>query len=59
MVLYQSHCDGLKIVSNINEGTLLQNAFLNIMSAKKYSFIKGLDVKLQALAEANGVKFKK
>ena len=43
----------------MNEGTLLQNAFLNIMSAKKYSFLKGLDVKIQALAEANGVKFKK
>jgi len=58
-VLYQSHCDGLRLVSNINEGTLLQNAFLNIMSAKKYSFIKGLDTKVKALAEANGVKFKK
>ena len=58
-MLYQSHCDGLRLVSNINEGTLLQNAFLNIMSAKKYSFIKGLDTKVKALAEANGVKFKK
>jgi len=46
-------------VSNINEGTLLQNAFLNIMSAKKYSFLQGLDIKVKALAEANGVKFKK
>ena len=43
----------------MNEGTLLQNAFLNIMSAKRISFLRGLDVKLQALAEANGVKFKK
>lgn len=43
----------------MNEGTLLQNAFLNIMSAKKYAFVKGLDVKIRALAEANGVKFKK
>ena len=58
-MLYQSHCDGLRLVSNMNEGTLLQNAFLNIMSAKKYSFIKGLDTKVKALAEANGVKFKK
>ena len=43
----------------MNEGTLLQNAFLNIMSAHKYAFVKGLDVKIRALAEANGVKFKK
>ena len=43
----------------MNEGTLLQNAFLNIMSAKKYSFLKGLDIEVKALAEANGVKFKK
>ena len=59
MVLYQSHCDGLRLISNLNEGTLLQNAFLNIMSAKRISFLRGLDVKIQALAEANGVKFKK
>ena len=58
-MLYQSHCDGLRLVSNMNEGTLLQNAFLNIMSAKKYSFLQGLDIKVKALAEANGVKFKK
>jgi hypothetical protein len=43
----------------MNEGTLLQNAFLNIMGAHKYSFLKGLDIKVKALAEANGVKFKK
>ena len=29
------------------------------MSAKKYSFLQGLDTKVKALAEANGVKFKK
>ena len=59
MCMYQSHCDGLKIADDLMNSTLLQSAFLNLMSAKRVGFLRGLDTKVKALCEANGVKFKK
>lgn len=51
--------NGLKIVESYADATLLQQAFLNMMSAKAIGYEQGIDVKLKAIAESMGVKFRK
>jgi len=53
------HRDGLSICGNLSESTQFQQAFLSIMASKDIGFEENLDLKVKALCEANGVKFKK
>ena len=57
--MYRVHRDGMRICSDLNESTQFQQAFLSIMASKDIGFEENLDMKVKALCEANGVKFKK
>ena len=53
------HRDGLSICPNLSDSTQFQQAFLSIMASKDIGFEENLDMKVKALCEANGVKFKR
>ena len=53
------HRDGMRICTDLKDSTQFQQAFLSIMASKDIGFEENLDMKVKALCEANGVKFKK
>jgi len=49
----------MRICSDLKDSTQFQQAFLSIMASKDISFEENIDMKIRALCEANGIKFKK
>ena len=58
-ILYQSHCDGLRIVDRLSDATILQQTFLGLMAAESINHDLKVESYLRLLCEAMGVKFKK
>lgn len=60
LILWNIHKQGSQIFpSNYMDCTALQQYFISAMSAYDVNYSKNIDLKLKALCEANGVKFKK
>jgi len=57
--LYRVHRDGMRICTDLKDSTQFQQAFLSIMASKDIGFEENIDMKIRALCEANGIKFKK
>ena len=54
-----SYVEGLRIVNNLCDATMLQQTFLNMMAAESVSHDLKVETYLKALCESMGVKFKK
>ena len=57
-ILYRTHCNGLRLVDNYRDATLLQQSFLSLMAADDIRFDLKVENYLRALCEAMGIKFK-
>jgi hypothetical protein len=49
----------MRICTDLKDSTQFQQAFLSIMASKDIGFDENIDMKIRALCEANGIKFKK
>lgn len=59
-ILYRTHVHGSRIFpENFEDCTILQQFYLNSMSAQEIIFEKGIETRLHALCESQGIKFKK
>ena len=56
--MYEQYKNGLITAPPYWEQTLFQQTFFNVCAAEDIVYKKNLDVKLTALCEAVGVKFK-
>lgn len=57
LVLYQTHKSGARIVSSINDATLHQTYFLNLMAVEDINYENTIDLKLEGIAKGLGVSF--
>ena len=58
MILYEQYKAGIINAPSYWEQTLFQQVFFSICAAEDITYKQNLDVKLTALCEAAGIKFK-
>lgn len=57
-IIYQSHKDGLRLVSNLCDATEFQKTFLQLMAVKEIEYKEKIDVRLTGIAKGVGIEFK-